>query len=281
MKKRYLGIICLLYSGIILYVWLFDKMKNFLAPQMQIYLKLALIPLLIMGIILCVNDKVHYKFKISDIVLLLPIVMLILAGDGRLTTTFAKNRMTSFANSGTTESTKKEDEEVIVVKPDLDLETIDDELDEVTNENYDFTNTYFDITDTMYDTLANYITFAEKATKFTGQTIRVRGFTVTNESYLSDGYFAIGKYGISCCVADAGFVGFIAKYDTSKVKNNTWYEIEGVLEPGIYNQNQQMMAIRVINIKEIVSKNEEQYVYPCYSYEDTMCTELHKYNLEY
>jgi hypothetical protein len=39
MSKRYLGIICLLYSGLFGYVIFFDKLKNFLAPQMQIYIK--------------------------------------------------------------------------------------------------------------------------------------------------------------------------------------------------------------------------------------------------
>ena len=57
MKKRFLGIICLLYSGIIGYVWFSDKLKNYLAPQMQIYIKIAIIPLLIIGLVMLVIKR--------------------------------------------------------------------------------------------------------------------------------------------------------------------------------------------------------------------------------
>ena len=279
MKKRCLGLSCLIYSVIILYVIIFDKLKNFLAPNMQIYLKLSFIPLLLIGLVLCLNKNINYKFKFSDIILLLPLIMLVLSGDGRLDANFALNRMTSLdKTSSLSRLESNKEEENIVVTPNLDLSN---EEENKTLEDYDFTNPYFDVTDSSYDTLANYITFASKATKFIGKTIRVRGFAITNAAYLSSGNFSIGKYGISCCAADANFVGFIAKYDTSKIENNKWYEIEGVIEEGIYNQTEKIQVIRVINIKEINGKKEEQYVYPCYSYEDTMCSELHKYDLEY
>ena len=41
------------------------------------------------------------------------------------------------------------------------------------------------------------------------------------------------------------------------------------------------MYINVINMKEISPKNEEQYVYPCYSNDNDSCEELEKYKLEY
>ena len=96
LMKKYLGFICLLYSLIIIYVWTTDILKNFLAPQMQIYLKIALIFLIIIGMVLIFNNKVNYKFKISDLVLLLPLIMLILSGDGRLTASLAQNRTNNF-----------------------------------------------------------------------------------------------------------------------------------------------------------------------------------------
>lgn len=42
-----------------------------------------------------------------------------------------------------------------------------------------------------------------------------------------------------------------------------------------------IMSVVVINIKEIDDKDEEQYVYQCYAYDNGMCRELTKYNLEY
>ena len=40
--KKFLGIICLLYSGIIGYIWFNNKLKFFLAPNMQVYIKISL-----------------------------------------------------------------------------------------------------------------------------------------------------------------------------------------------------------------------------------------------
>ena len=73
----------------------------------------------------------------------------------------------------------------------------------------------------------------------------------------------------------------IAKYDLSKIKNNTWYEIEGVLYQDKDKNHTDIIAVRVINIKEIDGSKEEQYVYPCYAYDNGTCQEIQKYHLEY
>ncbi len=282
MSKRYLGLICLLYSGIFSYVVIFDELKLFLAPQMQIYVKLSIIPMLLIGLVMLFNNKVHYKFKISDLVLILPLILLIFAGDGRLTSSFASNRTTNLNTDNRTKSEEKiEDkkEEEIIELP--KSEEKQEEVKEENINNYDFSNVDFDIVDASYSELSNYITFAPKADKFKGQTIRIRGFALKKASYLPDGYFAIGKYAISCCAADAGFTGFIAKYDNSKIIADKWYEVEGILEKGKDKDGYDIMYINVINIKEISSKGEEQYVYPCYAYDDGSCEAISKYNLEY
>ena len=288
--KRYLGIICLLYSAIFGYVIFFDKLKMFLAPQIQIYIKLSIVPMLFIGLVMLFNNKVYYKFKISDLVLILPLIFLIFAGDGRLTASFASNRTTNF---NTENRTKPEDKPKEVEKEkntesieeekteDKPLEFVEGEKGKKVVNSYDFSNPYFNIIDENYNELSNYITFAPKADKFKGQTIRVRGFALKKADYLPDGYFVIGKYVISCCAADAEFTGFIAKYDNRKIIANNWYEIEGVLEKGKDLEGYDIMYIKVINIKEVSSKGEEQYVYPCYVYDDGSCKEITKYNLEY
>ena len=196
--------------------------------------------------------------------LILPLVLLIIAGDGRLTASFASNRTT---NLNTEKRTKSEEK----------VETKKEEI----IESYDFSNVDIDVIDASYVDLSNYITFSSKAEKFESQTIRVRGFALKKASYLSKGYFAIGKYAISCCAADAGFTGFIAKYDNSKITKDKWYEVEGILEKGKDADGYNIMYINVINIKEISSTEEEQYVYPCYAYDGGYCEAIQKYNLEY
>ena len=91
----------------------------------------------------------------------------------------------------------------------------------------------------------------------------------------------IGKYSISCCAADAEFIGFILDYDKNKIDNNTWYDVEGILELGEDSSGYQIMLVKVINIKELDESKQEQYIYPCNNYGDGKCSEVLKYNLEY
>ena len=67
--KKFLGFICLAYSFIIAYLWIFNQLKNFLAPTMQIYIKVSLIPLIIVGFVLYYSEHIHYKFKIRAFIL--------------------------------------------------------------------------------------------------------------------------------------------------------------------------------------------------------------------
>jgi uncharacterized repeat protein (TIGR03943 family) len=264
MKKRFLGIVSIIYSLLIFYVWFTDKLKSFLAPNMQIYLKVSSVVLLIMGLILLLNNRIKYKFKISDLVLLLPIIMVILSGDGNLSLTFAKSKMISKSN-------KTEER----VKDDTPIEVVDD------NTEYNFDEVYFDIVDYNYSYLADYLTYMKGARKFDGKTIRVRGFAIDYSEFLQDGYFALGKYAITCCAADAEFTGFAVKYDLSKIKYGSWYEIEGVLREGKDREGYTIMTLEAVNVKEIDKKNEEQYIYSCAAYGNGKCDELLKYDLEY
>ena len=261
--KKFLGIICLIYSGIIAYVWIFNEMKNFLAPTMQIYLKVSLFPLVVIGLVLYFEEHIHYKFKVTDIILLLPIIMFVFAGNGRLSASFATNRM-NFSNKV---SSKKVDEY-----------SSDDK--NINIKDYDFTNPDFEIVDENYYELANYLTFLVDANKYEGKTVRVRGMASKVGEYISGNYIGIGKYGITCCAADAGFVGFLVKLDNNNIKVNHWYEVEGVLTKTKDNAGYEVLALTLAGVKEIDAKSEEQYVYSCYTYGDGTCSEVDKYNLE-
>ena len=198
MKNKFLAVVCFIYSLLIIFVWLSGSLNNFLAPNMQIYLKLSIIPMVIMGIVIILN-KIHYKYRSTDLVLLLPIIMVFLAGDGNLTITLASNKINRVKNN---------DEEIIEYVPE---------------DNYDFDNVYFDVKDETYSYLANYITYMTGAKKFVGKTIRVKGFSIDYSDFLLDGYYAIGKYAITCCAADAEIAGFIIKTD-EKIKQNYQYK---------------------------------------------------------
>lgn len=180
MKNKFLAIICIIYSLIIGFVWRYNIIDNFLAPQMQIYLKITFFVLLFLGIIVMFSEKISFKFKITDIILLLPLFMLIFAGDGRLTTSFASNRIINNNSSSTvsanSELTKKEKEK-------------NKEIDyNVENNNYNFDNVDFDVIDANYYDLANFLTYINKNNKYVGKTIRVRGFTTKNKLFTRGTY---------------------------------------------------------------------------------------------
>ena len=263
--KKFLGIICILYSGLIGYVWIFDKLKNFLAPNMQLYLKLSLPILLIMGIML-LKEK-NDKFKISNLILLLPIVMIVLSSDGKLTNAIAINRSTK-------PKIKKQIKKV-EVKEEKEEEDDDIEIDK------DNLEIHFDVIDKNYMDLATYITFPfENYKQYQNKTIRVKGLALKNIDNTPKGYVQLGRYAITCCAADASFAGFYVKEEGNNIKDNTWYEVEGILKKSVYDYVN-IMYIKVINIKEIDKNGNEDYVYPCYSYDDGSCQDFLKYNLKY
>ena len=96
--KKYQSIISLVYILIIVFVWQQNILKNFLAPSMQIYLKISIIILLMMFIVELFT-KSTYKFKVSDLILLLPILMLLLSGDAKLSFNLTQDRRLNYSNS--------------------------------------------------------------------------------------------------------------------------------------------------------------------------------------
>ena len=271
MSKRFLGLVCILYSLMFSYVVFFNKLKNFLAPQMHIYIKLSIIPLFYIGLVLIFNKKVSYKFKFSDLILLLPLLMLLFAGDGRLTSSFAQNRTMTYKSEK-----RVKVEETIEKKEEIKEETT---KVTTTQKQEEIFIPDIEIIDANYNSLSQNITFDtdEYKQKFIGKKIRVKGFIMTDNQFLSSEFISIGKYGVSCCIADAEYTGFVLKYDKNKIKNNSWHEVEGILESGKDLEGYEILYIRVINIKEIDSKGEEMYAYPCYSYDDGECYAVQKY----
>ena len=228
---------------------------------MQKYIKISTFILMTFGFIICILKDNKYKFKVSDLILILPIIMIFLVGDGKLTTNLSSNRSNMIKNNN-----------IVKVKKEK-------MVDDVNLNDYDFNNIYFDVIDDNYMELSSTITFIKDQDKVKDKTIKVRGFSNTELEFIKKGYFVIGKYGISCCAADASLVGFVVKIDDKNIKNNTWYELIGVLIRETDVDGYPIMAIKINDIEEINSDNESQYVYPCYAYDNGQCKEYMKYNL--
>ena len=257
MNRRFLGIVFILYFLIIMYLWISNNLNNILAPQMQVYVKLSILPLLLIGLVFIFNNNIKYEFKLSDLVLLLPLIMIILSGDFRLTSSLAHSKS---------------------IKIDKES-TINDKEDEIDTSNYSFDKVDFNVVDASYAGLSDYFNYTTNYEDIVGKTVRFKGLSIKNSKIVDKNKFIIGKYLITCCAADSSFIGFIVDFDKTKIKDNTWYQVEGVLKRIKLTDGTYVVGVGALNVSEIDSKNEEQYIYPCYTYDD-MCSEVSKYNLK-
>ena len=268
MRYKFLSLICFIYSFIIIYVYLTNKLNNYLAPNMQLYIIISCPIFIIIGVILLFN-KTKSKFLFSDLFLIIPLIIIFLSGDGNLTTNIASNRTINFSKVGVVKKKNVDNNKEVINKDETDYSKI-----------Y-FDKVDFDVVDKAYSVLADSLTFNSKPENLVGKTIRVKGFALLDDELVPKGYFGIGKYVISCCAADAGFGGFIARYDKpNEIKKDKWYQVEGVFEIAYDVYGNKIAAIHVVNLKSIKSDSERHYVYPCYSYDDK-CSVLDNYDFEY
>ena len=258
--KKYIGYVSIYYSFIIGYIYISGNLDNYIVPNMQINCILAAIFLLISGLVLLKKDHIHYEFKKTDILLLIPLIFLFIAKDGQLNASIVKSKASKMGPSSQ------------VVRKSKPKYTIDTDPG---------TGIDFDVVDESYITLSSDITYNAKMETIKGKTIRVRGMAIKKDSYLPKGYFAIGKMLTSCCTADSGFGGFIAKYNLNKIKEDHWYEIIGIIDETTDKYDQQIGYINVTSIKEINRKKEKLYAYQCDNYGSNACDILKTYDYEY
>lgn len=264
MKKKLITMICFLYVGLILYLYFRGYLSHFLAPKMHKYILSAAFLLFVVGIIAFLNNKFTYRFKMIDFILLLPIVALFFVGTGELSVSLAKNRSNNFSMSGKKATDKS-------VTPKEENKAASD---------YDFSTIDYDVVDAAYSSIVDYLSGPIGTEKAAGRTIRIRGFVIKQADYITPGYFAIGKYNISCCTADASVSGFLVAYDLSKIEENKWYEVEGILEKVENKWGYETLAIKATKVTEIDKSTEELYIYPCYAYDNGFCSALDNYDLK-
>jgi uncharacterized repeat protein (TIGR03943 family) len=70
---------------------------------------------------------------------------------------------------------------------------------------------------------------------FTGQEAHIIGFVYRDERFTPDS-FMVGRFIVSCCVADAAPVGLIVQWpDAPTLADNQWVEVTGHFEPGSFD----------------------------------------------
>ncbi|MGP4070085.1 TIGR03943 family putative permease subunit [Halobacillus sp. B29] len=94
---------------------------------------------------------------------------------------------------------------------------------------------------------------------YVGKEIITHGFVFREDSTPAN-QFVVGRFGISCCVADGGVYGILVQGENlEQFKNDTWVEIKGTLQKAEYN-GWELPLIEPLEIKPI-ELPDEPYVY--------------------
>ncbi|MBX0359230.1 TIGR03943 family protein [Halobacillus sp. Nhm2S1] len=100
--------------------------------------------------------------------------------------------------------------------------------------------------------------------EYLGKEIVMNGFVFREDSY-PENQIVVGRFGISCCVADGGIYGIMVQgVDLNTYKNDTWVEVRGVLNMVDYN-GWQLPLIEPKEITEIETP-QEPYVYETFEF---------------
>jgi uncharacterized repeat protein (TIGR03943 family) len=102
--------------------------------------------------------------------------------------------------------------------------------------------------------------FEEKLTPFIGQKADVVGF-VYHDSRLKEGQFMVGRFIITCCVADAFATGLVVKpNDQLNLTDGTWIQVKGTIdEMTLDGQKIPMILVSSLTPSD---PPEQPYLYP-------------------
>lgn len=217
MKKNLIGTIFISYALLIFATYLIGTLNNFLASKMILGTLSSGIVMLVCGIIFIFDKSIYIKTKKYNYILILPFVMIFIAGNGELSLELASNRASNLSSNNGSAKVG----EIIV-------STLNSEIE-------------YQMTDENYMNIINHIT--NNVDENEGKTVRIRGYAITDAEYITEGYFAVGKYYISCCAADAGFVGILVENADISINKNEWFEIEGELKKTVSKYGEETLYI--------------------------------------
>ena len=95
---------------------------------------------------------------------------------------------------------------------------------------------------------------------YAGKKIKMSGFVFKEEGFTSN-QLVISRFLITHCIADASIIGFLSEFDgADTIQEDTWLEIEGVLEMGNYGGSE-LPLIKVTSLN-VIDEPSEPYLYP-------------------
>jgi uncharacterized repeat protein (TIGR03943 family) len=102
--------------------------------------------------------------------------------------------------------------------------------------------------------------YEEDLTPYLNQSANVIGF-VYHDPRLQTGQFMVGRFAITCCVADAFAIGMAVDWpDSSALSDNSWVNVKGTVDVVIID-GQELPLIRAISVNPVQAP-EQPYLYP-------------------
>ncbi|GIK72467.1 MAG: hypothetical protein BroJett021_14550 [Chloroflexota bacterium] len=113
---------------------------------------------------------------------------------------------------------------------------------------------------TLLDWLHAFTASPDPARDYAGQPVDVIGF-IYHDDRLAENEVLVNRFVVSCCVADASAVSMVVRSpDAAALPNDTWVQVQGVLQPGEWNGKSLpvIVADRVI----LTDLPNQPYLYP-------------------
>jgi uncharacterized repeat protein (TIGR03943 family) len=102
--------------------------------------------------------------------------------------------------------------------------------------------------------------FSENVQQFVGQPVDVTGF-VFSDGRLTANQFMVGRFTITCCVADATALGMIVEYPQAAVlKEHNWVRVQGKID--LIERDERLFPVIVAESVEAVPQPEQPYLFP-------------------
>jgi uncharacterized repeat protein (TIGR03943 family) len=102
--------------------------------------------------------------------------------------------------------------------------------------------------------------FSENQQQFVGQPVDVTGF-VFSDGRLSETQFMVGRFTITCCVADATALGMIVEYPQAAIlKQLSWVRVQGKLD--LLERDGRLLPVVLAESVEAVPSPEQPYLFP-------------------
>ncbi|MFH0348542.1 TIGR03943 family putative permease subunit [Bacillus vallismortis] len=111
------------------------------------------------------------------------------------------------------------------------------------------------ISDKYYVPIVNLL--LENAEAYAGKEISMKGFVYFDEQL---NHYIVGRYGISCCIADAAVYGLPASFsENNEIKEGDWVQITGRL--ALFHKNGEQLPIVSVTHAETINTPKNPYVY--------------------